>query len=82
MMPVLVPYLIGVVTAPLVARVVTPVVRGTVKTTIELGLHARISQRRRAPKWLVPELGRGLAPKPGEERGREPRTVPAERKRR
>ena len=35
-MPVFVPYLIGVVTAPLVAKAVKPVVRGTVKTTMSL----------------------------------------------
>jgi hypothetical protein len=34
-------YLIGLVSAPLVAKVVQPIARSAVKTTIELGLQAR-----------------------------------------
>ncbi len=34
-------YLIGLVTAPLIAKVIQPIVRGAVKTTIELGLQVR-----------------------------------------
>lgn len=36
-----IPYLIGLVSAPLVTRVLQPIVRSVVKTTIELGLQAR-----------------------------------------
>ncbi|MGH3929314.1 MAG: DUF5132 domain-containing protein [Pseudonocardiaceae bacterium] len=39
--PVLTPYLIGLVTAPLVAKVVKPLLRGTVKTTVGLALQAK-----------------------------------------
>lgn len=35
------PYLIGLVTAPLVLRVVKPLFRNATKTTIEIGLKAR-----------------------------------------
>jgi Protein of unknown function (DUF5132) len=41
MFPFFVPYLIGLVTAPLVVKVVKPLLRGTVKTTIEVGLQAK-----------------------------------------
>jgi Protein of unknown function (DUF5132) len=40
-MPPFVPYLIGLVTAPLVVKVVKPLLRGTVKTTIEVGLQVK-----------------------------------------
>jgi Protein of unknown function (DUF5132) len=40
-MPVLVPYLIGVVTAPLAAKVVKPMLRGIVKTTAGVTLEAK-----------------------------------------
>ena len=36
-----IPYLIGVVSAPLVTRIVQPIARSAVKTTIELGMQAR-----------------------------------------
>lgn len=36
-----VPYLIGLVTAPLVMKVAKPLLRSTVKTTIEVGLQAK-----------------------------------------
>lgn len=36
-----IPYLIGLVSAPLVAKVVQPIARSAVKSTIELGLQAR-----------------------------------------
>ena len=39
--PGVAPYLIGVVTAPLVARIVKPIVRGTVKTTVGLAMEAK-----------------------------------------
>lgn len=39
--PFAIPFLIGLVSAPLVTRVVQPIVRSAVKTTIELGLQAR-----------------------------------------
>ena len=35
------PYLLGLVTAPLVAKLAKPVLRSTVKATIEIGLQAR-----------------------------------------
>ena len=40
-MPPFVPYLIGLVTAPLVAKVAKPLLRGTVKTTIAVGLQMK-----------------------------------------
>lgn len=40
-MPLFVPYLLGLVTAPLVAKLAKPILRGTVKATIELGLQAK-----------------------------------------
>jgi hypothetical protein len=40
-MPVLLPYLVGVVTAPLAARVIKPVVRGVVKTTVAAALEVK-----------------------------------------
>lgn len=39
--PVLVPYLLGLVTAPLMAKVVKPLLRGTVKTTVGLALQVK-----------------------------------------
>lgn len=41
MLPFFAPYLIGLVTAPLAAKVIKPLLRGTVKTTIEVGLQAK-----------------------------------------
>ena len=35
------PYLVGLVSAPLVTRIVQPLARSAVKTTIELGMQAR-----------------------------------------
>jgi hypothetical protein len=40
-MAVVAPYLIGVVTAPLVARVFRPLLRGAVKTTVGVALEAK-----------------------------------------
>jgi uncharacterized protein DUF5132 len=40
-MAVFAPYLIGVVTAPLVAKIVKPVLRGTVKASVALALEAK-----------------------------------------
>lgn len=40
-MAVMAPYLIGVVTAPLVARVLRPAVRGIVKTTVAVALEVK-----------------------------------------
>jgi hypothetical protein len=40
-MAIVLPYLIGVVTAPLVGKVVKPIARGTIKTTIVIGLQAK-----------------------------------------
>ena len=40
-MPVLAPYVIGVVTAPLVVKVFKPLFRGLVKTSVELTLEAK-----------------------------------------
>ncbi|MGH3801150.1 MAG: DUF5132 domain-containing protein [Pseudonocardiaceae bacterium] len=40
-MAVLAPYVIGVVTAPLVARVFRPLFRGVVKTTVGVALEAK-----------------------------------------
>jgi hypothetical protein len=40
-MPVLAPYVIGVVTAPLVANVVKPLFRGVVKATVGVTLEAK-----------------------------------------
>lgn len=37
----LTPYLLGLVTAPLIAKVVKPILRGTVKTTVGLALQAK-----------------------------------------
>lgn len=39
--PVLIPYLIGLVTAPLIAKVVKPLLRGTVKTTVGIALQVK-----------------------------------------
>lgn len=39
--PVLVPYLLGLVTAPLMVKVVKPLLRGTVKTTVGLALQVK-----------------------------------------
>jgi Protein of unknown function (DUF5132) len=39
--PVVAPYLVGVVTAPLVVRIITPIVRGTVKATVGIALEAK-----------------------------------------
>lgn len=36
-----IPYLIGLVSAPLVTRIVQPIARSAVKTTIEFGMQAR-----------------------------------------
>jgi hypothetical protein len=36
-----IPYLIGLESAPLVTRIVQPIARSAVKTTIELGMQAR-----------------------------------------
>ncbi len=38
---VLAPYLIGVVTAPLVAKIIKPIVRGTVKASVGLALEVK-----------------------------------------
>jgi hypothetical protein len=40
-MALFLPYLAGVVTAPLVAKVVKPLARGTVKTAIGIGLQTK-----------------------------------------
>lgn len=40
-MPVMAPYLIGVVTAPLVAKIVKPLVRGAVKASVGLALEVK-----------------------------------------
>jgi Protein of unknown function (DUF5132) len=40
-MAVVFPYVIGVVTAPLVAKVFKPLLRGVVKTTVAVGLEVR-----------------------------------------
>jgi len=40
-MPPFIPYLLGLVTAPLVAEIAKPVLRSTVKATIGIGLQAR-----------------------------------------
>lgn len=40
-MPVLAPYVIGVVTAPLVVKVLKPLFRGLVKTSVEVTLEAK-----------------------------------------
>lgn len=40
-MAVMAPYLIGVVTAPLVAKIVKPLVRGTVKASVGLALEVK-----------------------------------------
>jgi Protein of unknown function (DUF5132) len=39
--PVVTPYLLGVVTAPLVVKIFKPVVRGTVKASVGLAMEAR-----------------------------------------
>jgi hypothetical protein len=39
--PVVTPFLIGVVTAPLVVRVFKPIVRGTVKASVGLAMEAK-----------------------------------------
>ncbi|MGH3828909.1 MAG: DUF5132 domain-containing protein [Pseudonocardiaceae bacterium] len=39
--PVIAPYLVGVVTAPLVVWLIKPIVRGAVKTTVALTLEAK-----------------------------------------
>ena len=36
-----IPYLIGLVSAPLVTKIIQPIARSAVKTTIELGMQAR-----------------------------------------
>lgn len=41
MPPVVAPYLIGVVTAPIVAKILKPLVRGTVKTTVAVALEVK-----------------------------------------
>lgn len=38
---IVVPYLVGVVTAPLVAAVVKPIVRGTVRATMDIKMQAK-----------------------------------------
>ncbi|HEX4102088.1 MAG TPA: DUF5132 domain-containing protein, partial [Pseudonocardiaceae bacterium] len=40
-MPVVAPYLIGVVTAPLVVKIIKPIVRGTVKASVGLALEVK-----------------------------------------
>lgn len=40
-MAVIVPYLLGVVTAPLVVKIVKPIVRGTVKASVGLAMEAK-----------------------------------------
>lgn len=40
-MPVLLPYLIGVVTAPLAAKVIKPLFRGVVKTTVGVAMEVK-----------------------------------------
>ncbi len=40
-MPILAPYLIGVVTAPLVVKIIKPLVRGTVKASVGLALEVK-----------------------------------------
>ncbi|MFZ2117768.1 MAG: DUF5132 domain-containing protein [Pseudonocardiaceae bacterium] len=40
-MPVVAPYLIGVVTAPLVVKIIKPMVRGTVKASVGLALEVK-----------------------------------------
>lgn len=39
--PFVVPYLIGLATAPLVVKIIKPLARSTVKATIEIGLQAK-----------------------------------------
>jgi uncharacterized protein DUF5132 len=41
MFPVVTPYLLGVVTAPLVVRVFKPIVRGTVRASVGLAMEAK-----------------------------------------
>jgi hypothetical protein len=40
-MPVLLPYLIGIVTAPLAAKIIKPIFRGVVKTTMGVALEVK-----------------------------------------
>ncbi|MDQ3761584.1 MAG: DUF5132 domain-containing protein [Actinomycetota bacterium] len=39
--PIVTPYLLGVVTAPLVVRIAKPIVRGTVKASVGLAMEAK-----------------------------------------
>lgn len=41
MPPFVSPYLIGLVTAPLVGAIIKPLLRGTVKTTVGIGLQVK-----------------------------------------
>lgn len=40
-MPVLLPYLVGIVTAPLAAKIIKPLFRGVVKTTVGVAMEVK-----------------------------------------
>ncbi len=71
MPPVVVPYLIGVVTAPFVAAVLKPLLRGTVKTTVALGLQTRklAAEAREEFQDIAAEASADMAVKAGQSPG-------------
>lgn len=64
------PYLAGLVTAPLVAGVVRPLVRGAVKTTVTLGLQVKklAAEAREESQDIAAEASADLAAQNGEPR--------------
>ena len=64
---IVITYLIGLVSAPLVAKVAQPIARSVVKTTIELGLQARKLAANAAEDLqdLVAETTAEMEKKPG-----------------
>lgn len=58
----LVPYLLGVLTAPLAGKVINPLARGTVKTTIGLVLQAKalFAQGSADLRQLTADVGAGI----------------------
>ncbi|MDQ3761586.1 MAG: DUF5132 domain-containing protein [Actinomycetota bacterium] len=63
--PVVTPYLLGVVTAPLVVRIVRPIVRGTVKASVGLSLEAKkaAAEVRQEYQGLTAEVSADMAAK-------------------
>lgn len=65
--PIVTPYLVGVVTAPLVVKILKPIVRGTVKASIGLATEAKKAAAEAALEYhyLAAEANADLVSKSG-----------------